>query len=203
MIPEDKLLFICTRQNFLDTHKKAVIDLCDREKINWERVYATAKLHGVAPLIYLNLQKCSGNGLVIPNDIANKFKLYIYTRKILEKEWEDTLKDALDFFHQRSIDVMLVKGVALNALVYMHPWLVNKNDFDLTLVDCFDGKYIPTKLERLDFYQDLKSHSHFVLTNRLWHAEHIAASQAFMNSLATRFDFVKIHTRTNIIISLL
>ena len=79
----------------------------------------------------------------------------------------------------------------------------NKNDFDLTLVDCFDGKYIPTKLERLDFYQDLKSHSHFVLTNRLWHAEHIAASQAFMNSLATRFDFVKIHTRTNIIISLL
>jgi len=100
MIPEDKLLFICTRQNFLDTHKKAVIDLCDREKINWERVYATAKLHGVAPLIYLNLQKCSGNGLIIPNDIANKFKLYIYTRKILEEKWEDYLKDALDFFHQ-------------------------------------------------------------------------------------------------------
>lgn len=117
----------------MDTHKKAVIDLCDREKINWERVYATAKLHGVAPLIYLNLQKCSGNGLIIPNDIANKFKLYIYTRKILEEKWEDYLKDALDFFHQRFIDVMLVKGVALNALVYMHPWLVNKNDFDIII----------------------------------------------------------------------
>jgi len=77
-----------------------------------------------------------------------------------------------------------------------------KEDFDLTLVDCFDGKYIPTKLERLDFYQSLKDHSRYTLANRLWHAEHIAASQVFMNSLSTKFDFVKHHTRTNVIISL-
>jgi len=77
-----------------------------------------------------------------------------------------------------------------------------KENYDLTLVDCFDGKYIPTKLERLDFYQLLKDHSRFILTNRLWHAEHITASQTFMNSLSTKFDFVKVHTRTNVIISL-
>jgi len=74
MKPEDKLLFICTRQNFLDIHRQEVLDLCIREKIDWNRVYATAKLHGVAPLIYLNLQKCAGTGISVPPDIANKFK---------------------------------------------------------------------------------------------------------------------------------
>jgi len=78
-----------------------------------------------------------------------------------------------------------------------------KTNYDLILVDCFDGKYIPTKLERLDFYQNLKDHSRFLLTNRLWHAEHVPASQAFMNSLATKFNFIKIHTRTNIVISVI
>ena len=135
MLAEDKLLFICTRQNFLDTHKKTVLDLCNKEKIDWERVYATARLHSVAPLIYLNLQKCSENGRIIPHndDVANKFKLYLYTRKVLENKFEETLKDALAFFHQRFIDVMLIKGIALNALIYTHPWLVNKNDLDIII----------------------------------------------------------------------
>jgi len=74
--------------------------------------------------------------------------------------------------------------------------------FDLVLVDCFDGKYIPTKLERLDFYSFLKNHSRFVLTNRLWYGEHVSSSQAFMNKLAGRFNFIKVHTRTNIVVSL-
>jgi len=75
-------------------------------------------------------------------------------------------------------------------------------DYDITLVDCFDGKYIPTKLEKLDFHRHLKQHSRFVLINRLWYGEHRVASQNFMNSLGTEFDFIKIHTRTNLVISL-
>lgn len=156
MKTEDNLLFICARQNFLDTHKKAVIDLCNRERINWDRVYATAKLHSVVPLIYLNLQKCIENGLTIPHDIANKFKLYIYTRKVLENKWEEALKNALDFFHKRFIDVMLVKGIALNALVYMHPWLVNKNDLDIIIKPRESTLTISGKKEIFDYIRSIK-----------------------------------------------
>jgi len=157
MIPEDKLLFICTRQNFLETHKKAVIDLCDREKINWEKVYAIAKQHGVAPLVYLNLQKCFENSFLVPQDIANKFKLYLYTKKTLEKKWENTLRDTLDFFQKRLIDVMLIKGVALNALVYEHSWIVNKNDFDIIIRSETITPTLKEKNEIEDYIRSIKS----------------------------------------------
>ncbi|MCF6149531.1 MAG: nucleotidyltransferase family protein [Candidatus Kuenenia sp.] len=128
--------------------------MCNRKKIHWDKIYYTAKLHGVAPLIYLNLQKCTENGLTIPPDIADKFKLYLYTRKVLEIKWEETLKDSLYYFHQRFIDVMLIKGAALNALVYKHPWLVNKNDLDIIIRP---GTNTPTIVEKNEIEDYIRS----------------------------------------------
>ena len=54
--PEDKLLFVLARQEFLNTHQKKVLDICSSEEIIWDIVYSTAKPHGVVPLIYSNLQ---------------------------------------------------------------------------------------------------------------------------------------------------
>jgi len=92
-----------------------------------------------------------------------------------------------------------LKVIDADAFDYVHSL---HEEFDLTLVDCFEGKYIPKKLEQLSFFTDLKSHSRYVLINRLYHAEHIADTLAFMSSLATKLPFIKIHTRTNLIISL-
>jgi len=51
---------------------------------------------------------------------------------------------------------MLVKGVALNALVYMHPWLVNKNDYDI-IIKPKNGELINyEKKEIFDYIRSIK-----------------------------------------------
>lgn len=74
--------------------------------------------------------------------------------------------------------------------------------YDLVLVDCFEGKYIPKKLENLDFIQSLKNHARFVLINRIFWYDYHQPTIEFMRSLTTRFFFVTAHTRSNLLISL-
>lgn len=78
----------------------------------------------------------------------------------------------------------------------------NRQDYDLILVDCFDGKYIPTHLEKISFYTSLRQHGRYLLTNRLWYGEHIPATRRFMSRLAKHFFYIEAHTSTNVIISL-
>jgi len=75
-------------------------------------------------------------------------------------------------------------------------------NYDLILVDCFEGKYIPKKLENLDFIQALKDHSRFVLINRIFWYDYHQPTLSFLRSLATRFFFITAHTRSNLLISL-
>ncbi len=78
----------------------------------------------------------------------------------------------------------------------------NDTHYDLVLVDCFEGKYIPKKLENLDFLETLKKHSRFTLINRIFWYEHNNTTMNFLRSLATRFFFVTTRTASNIVISL-
>ncbi len=129
--PEDRLLFTCTRQNFLSTNQETVIDICRNQEINWDVVYATARVHGVAPLVYSNLQRCTAINLGIPRDIVNQFKRSLASNIVRQKRAAEKLTELLSFFNQKSIDVMLVKGAALDILVYDQPWYTTLNDVDL------------------------------------------------------------------------
>ena len=133
MRPEDKLLFVLARQEFLHTHQKTVLDICSSEEIRWDIVYSTAKLHGVAPLIYSNLRQCNSVELGIPQDIMEQFKLYSYRNVVMEKCKTEKLMEVLSLLNRKCIDVMFIKGVALDVLVYDHSWFTIKNDVDLLL----------------------------------------------------------------------
>jgi spermidine synthase len=91
--------------------------------------------------------------------------------------------------------------VVADALDYVNEFKKDTH-FDLVLVDCFEGQYIPEKLEDLDFHQKLRDHSRFTLINRLWWFQYKDSTLRFLRSLSTRFFFVKTHTRSNLIISL-
>lgn len=80
--------------------------------------------------------------------------------------------------------------------------LKEKDKFDLVMVDCFIGKEIPKKFEAISFIDDLKKHSRFVLINRLWWYEHKTQTSNFLNSINQHFFFIKTHTISNVIISL-
>ena len=131
--PEYQLLYIATRQDFQEGHKKAVRDLARSNDLDWELVYETATQHGVAPLVFTTVISKDGEDLNIPEAITHKFELNTYSQVIENKKSAQRLKEALAFFSERSIDVMLAKGIALEQLVYDQPWFTATQDIDLIL----------------------------------------------------------------------
>jgi len=105
-------------------------------------------------------------------------KKYFYLSKI--KNLEIVIDDALSFVDR----------------------LKNIDQFDLVMVDCFVGKDIPQKLQTPEFFKKLKTHFRFVLVNRVWWYGYKKASLAFFRSISPHFFFIKAHTPSNAIISL-
>ncbi len=131
MRTEDKLLFTLCRQNFLSSHRQAVMDICRNHEIAWDVVYSTARQHGVVPLIYSNLQQCVSLGLVLSQGLQIKFQLYSYHDIFMEKQRTAWIKEIVSFFHKKSVDVMLVNDTAMDTVVYNQPWFANQNDIDV------------------------------------------------------------------------
>jgi hypothetical protein len=130
---EDRLLFTCTRQNFTGRHKSTVLDLCSTGKINWETVFLTAQIHGVAPLVFYNLRQCSIETLDVPQNITNAFMRSLMENIHAKELLGSNALKAISIFQENDIDVMLVKGVALDSLVYSQPWFTATSDVDLII----------------------------------------------------------------------
>jgi hypothetical protein len=133
MKPEDELLFACTRQDFSDTYHQTVLDLCQRCEVGWGAVYQTAVMHGVAPLVYVNLRQCPVQGLGIPQRILDQFKLSLMQNMLQKQRLAENISKAITFFGEKSIDVMLIKGAALDLLVYEQPYYTVLQDADVAL----------------------------------------------------------------------
>lgn len=80
--------------------------------------------------------------------------------------------------------------------------LKEDDKFDLVMVDCFIGKEIPKKFETISFLNALKKHGRFILINRLWWQEYKIQTSNFLRSISSHFFFIKAHTISNVIISL-
>lgn len=132
MRSEDSLLFICTRQAFTDDDRDRAVELA-RHPIDWAAVYATAEAHGVAPLVHANLLQCAAAGLALPPTTKDQFETAFFRNMLVkEKSAQQTLA-ALKRFNAAGIDVMLIKGAALDVTVYDKPWYTAFDDVDLVL----------------------------------------------------------------------
>jgi hypothetical protein len=131
MRPEDGLLFAACRQDFFQAHQTEVLSLCNKHPVNWDIIFSTAEQHSVAPLVYANLS--SLQDLTLPPEVDAKFRAST-RRTALRKDIHDKkLTEALEYFQERSIEVMLVKGIAFDFLVYKQPWYTTAKDIDLVL----------------------------------------------------------------------
>jgi hypothetical protein len=110
-----------------------VVDICRREEVRWDVVYSTAELHGVAPLVYTNLQQCLPLGLSVPREILDQFQLCRARTAIRKERLTRKLVQALALFEAKHVDVMLIKGAALDALIYDQPWYTSPHDIDLVI----------------------------------------------------------------------
>ena len=94
-----------------------------------------------------------------------------------------------------------LKIVVDDAISYINN-LKGEDNFDLIMVDCFVGKEIPKKFENLNFLRNLKKHGRFILINRLWWQKQKFITEKFFRSIAPHLFFIKAHTRSNVVISL-
>lgn len=133
MRKEDRILFLSARQDFDEQQRRAVIELIERNNIDWDLVLSTAMQHGVAPLVYENLIHDKRLDIKLPADISKRFKLIAVHNAIDKEGRARKLVEALAFLNQESLEVLLIKGAALDLFVYKRPYLTTSKDIDVIL----------------------------------------------------------------------
>ncbi|HKH47259.1 MAG TPA: nucleotidyltransferase family protein [Thermoanaerobaculia bacterium] len=132
MSPEDRLLFACARPDFSAARRSRVLAACTAGPLDWDALAATAERHGVAPLVWEHLRLCGTGELGLPERAAERFEA---CRRDAEEDKERAARKiaaALSGFAALGIDVMLLKGAALDLLVYDRPW-TRSRDVDMIL----------------------------------------------------------------------
>jgi hypothetical protein len=79
------------------------------------------------------LLKCGDGDLLVSPEIMASFERMKYLNTFLKHQRRKELTEILSFFGRRQIDVMLIKGAALDLLVYDHPWYMVSDDIDLVM----------------------------------------------------------------------
>ena len=117
MRAEDRILFLAARQDFHEEHRAAVEKL---SPVDWEEVAAMAESHGVAPIVGANLK------------IASLERAF-FENVLVKAQEAERLAQGIARLRAVGYQVMLLKGTALELLVYREPWVTTSKDSDLLL----------------------------------------------------------------------
>lgn len=129
--PEVALLFLGTRQVFTSSHQKELLALA-ANTLDWPYIFSVAESHGIAPLFFANLQQAGLQTVGVPAEICAAFQAVTYRNIAVKAGVRAKLVEIAAFCAVRAVDVMLLKGAALDQLVYSQPWFT-VHDVDLLL----------------------------------------------------------------------
>lgn len=179
MTPEDRILFLCARQDFQPGHREAVRSLA-RGPIRWERLAATAESHGVLPIAGANLRSC---GVELPPGLAERMETAVFENALYKEQDALRLAAGLARLREVRLEALLLKGASLDLLVYTEPWVVASRDIDLLLRPLpgyrpgLEDKDVRRSLYRAGIECDLLGHHDLdmhgalrVSTERIWRA---------------------------------
>jgi hypothetical protein len=138
MTAEDRILFAITRQDFLDVHRESVESAAHAGQdsvrpVRWEELAATAERHGVAPIAGHNLRKCGISRLGIPAAVAERLERAFFENVLVKAREAERLAEAIGRLRGAGYQSMILKGAALDLLVYREPWVTTSRDADLLL----------------------------------------------------------------------
>ena len=117
MRAEDRVLFLAARQDFQEEHRAAVEKLAP---VDWEEVAAIAESHGVAPIVGANLK-------------LERLERAFFENVLVKAQEAERLAEGIGRLREAGYRVMLLKGTALDLLVYREPWVTVSKDADLLL----------------------------------------------------------------------
>lgn len=127
MTAEDRILFAVTRQDFRDEHREAV-EACGA--VRWDELAATAERHGVAPIAGHNLGRCATG---MPAEVSERLERAFFENVLVKAQEAERLAAAIGRLRAAGYESMLLKGAALDLVVYREPWVTTSKDSDLLL----------------------------------------------------------------------
>ncbi len=136
LLSEDQALFYCAHQDFTPAYVEALTKLSRQTSLDWKIFFDTAVKNRIGPLVHVNLKKA---GIDLPAAVAVGLKKEYIDNLIRVKEARRRLEHALvnlDAWQAQygiSLRLMLIKGAALNTLIYTKSWYTRSYDIDLVL----------------------------------------------------------------------
>jgi Uncharacterised nucleotidyltransferase len=130
---EDLILFACARQDFQPRHRERVEELVRSlaRPVDWEGLAETAGRHGVLPIVGANLRRCDPAVLRLPAPLAERLEVAAFENALIKEQDSAHLAEALARLREVGLEAMLLKGAALDLLIYAEPWVASSRDTDL------------------------------------------------------------------------
>ncbi|HZX15061.1 MAG TPA: nucleotidyltransferase family protein [Thermodesulfobacteriota bacterium] len=128
---EQRLLLYCAQNDISENTREQVKNLI-RLPLNWGEVLEASFWHGIAPLLYHNL-KGLDEARSIPQDIMSHLKNAYYECLVNNMNFYVELQRVLEAFHEKGIEVIVLKGAALAKTVYGNIALRPMVDIDLMI----------------------------------------------------------------------
>jgi hypothetical protein len=133
LLPEERLLLGCIRRELSNDVAQAIAGDLHDKPIRWMIVLETAKRQGIEPLLWSNLKKCREQGLAVPADVLKCLRGAMFSAIETKERQARQLRDVLEFMNRHRLAIMLIKGAALDAVVFQTPWHVVSLDIDLII----------------------------------------------------------------------
>jgi Uncharacterised nucleotidyltransferase len=171
--PELRLLLACARANLTTEEVERIAQELAHPDLDWNYLTAAACAHGVAPLIYHNLQR-SCVTRVLPPGATETLRNSYYGNAARNSFLYGQLRNVLNGFRDKKIEVIVLKGAALAETVYPSRALRPMSDVDLlvkkeklaevetTLLDM--GYILQDRAKGKEFYQE--HHYHWVFSKK-------------------------------------
>jgi hypothetical protein len=154
MTREDRLLLLAARQDFQPAHARAAAEILGGAAVRWDLLLDAAQEHGVLPIVGANLRRC---GAPLPAEVAGRLELALLENAALKERDADRLAAGLAALREVELEGLLLKGTALDLLVYDEPWVAVSKDIDLTLRPTGPG-WAKGKGREKDVRRDLYTH---------------------------------------------
>ena len=138
LLPEERLLLGCVRRDLSDNEARRLAHDLHDKVINWTVVLDSASRCGIEPLFLSNVKKCREQGLAVPAHALTRLRVAMFKAMETKERQARQLRDALEFLNRNGLTVMLIKGAALDAVVFPKPWHVVSLDIDLLIRERVD-----------------------------------------------------------------
>ncbi len=126
---ENRLLLYCAQTRIPEHTMNKVKDIVNLS-LNWEEVLVSALSKGIAPLLYHHLKKLQENRF-IPKKVMDKLEKAYYANVARNMYHYEELKRILETFYEKGVKVIVLKGAALDKVVYGDIGLRTFGDLDL------------------------------------------------------------------------